>query len=98
MSWAVVEEIIIDDPSLKTDEFYLDESTKEQRAVVINAFNEIIMKNTQTLNEGFKELLELKQEKENRKRRRKSKKSKKSKRRKNSDYEKDDKNDSGVSV
>ena len=87
-------EFVIEDASLEEEEFYVDGANKKQRQIVIKAYNDIIDKNAQELDEKLRELAELNQEKRERRRKRKSR-SKKSKRRKISEEEN---GDSGISI
>ena len=87
-------EFVIEDASLEEEEFYVDGANKKQRQIVIKAYNDIINKNAQELDEKLQELAELNKERRERKRKRKSR-SRKSKRRKTSE---DDKDDSGISI
>ena len=73
------------------EEFYIDGANKKQRQIVMNAYNNIINKNAQELDENLRQLTSLNQEMRERKRSR-TFKSIKSKRRKISE---DDKDDSG---
>ena len=71
------------------EEFYIDGANKKQRQIVMNAYNNIINKNAQELDENLRQLTSLNQEMRERKRIR-TFKSIKSKRRKISEDDKDD--------
>ena len=90
----MTKEFVIEDASLEEEEFYIEGANKKQRQIVMNAYNDIINKNAQELEEKLQELAELNKEKKERKRKRKSK-SRKSKKRKISENENDD---SGISI